>query len=124
LSNLYLKNRVPNGSKLELSIVGADAAADSAFVGSARLVLDDGKEEVWDDADVHPGPKTKKLASPKSYVWRVRVAFTGAQTSAAIIRAHIEKPNNGGVFGDPYEFEVEGKNGDIARATIMAVTEK
>jgi hypothetical protein len=124
LSNLYLKNRVPTGSKLELSIVGVDAAADSAFVGSARLLLDDGSEEVWDDADIHPGPKRKKLVSPNSYVWRVRVAFTGPQVRTAVIRAHIEKPNNGGIFGEPYEFEVEGKNGDIARATIMAVTEK
>ena len=121
MSSLYLKNRIPDGSKLCISIVeGPDTPAGS-FVGSARLVLEDGTEEIWDDATVQPGPKCKKLAAPKSYVWRVRVGFTSPTVTSAVINAVITKPD-GSVFSDPYEETVTGQNGDIARATIIAIT--
>jgi hypothetical protein len=121
MSSLYLKNRIPDGSKLCISFEEAESTPEGSFVGSARLVLENGSEEIWEDADVHPGPKCKKLVSPKSYVWRVRVGFTSPTVQTAIINAVITKPD-GTVFGESYVEPVSGRNGDIARATIIAIT--
>ncbi|HEY4367595.1 MAG TPA: hypothetical protein VGN07_10230 [Steroidobacteraceae bacterium] len=123
MGSLYLKNRIPDGSKLCISIVEGPTTPQGSFVASARLVLEDGSEEIWDDSQVHPGPKCKKLRSPEGYVWRVRIAFTSAATQTAIINATITKPD-GTVFGKPYAEPVSGRNGDIARATIMAITQQ
>jgi len=121
MSNLYLRGRIPDGSKISIWIVEGEDTPEGSFVGSARLVLEDGKEEIWTDADIHPEPKSKKLVSPKNYVWRVRVGFTSADVQKAVIHAEIQKPD-GSVFSTPYEHEVEGKNGDEVRATIVAIT--
>lgn len=121
MSSLYLKNRIPDGSTLCISIVEPEGVPPGSFVGSARLVREDGSEEIWDDDMVHPGPKCRKLASPNGYVWRVRVEFAGASDETAVIRAVITKPDGSG-FSEPYEYKVSGKNGCIERATIIAVT--
>ena len=49
------------------------------------------------------------------------MAFTGASVQTAVIHAEIRKPSDE-VFGKPYAHEVSGKNGDEARATIVAIT--
>lgn len=125
MGSLFFKNRVPDGSKLCLRIEEAQDTPGGSFIGSARLVVDDegGSEEIWDDAQVHPGPKCQKLTAPKGYAWRVRVAFVSSKTERAVIRAEVIKPD-GSVFGDDYEFEVAGKNDDTRRATLMIVTEQ
>jgi hypothetical protein len=121
MSSIYLKNRIPDGSNLCISIVEGEGTPTGSFVASARLVREDGSEEIWDDAMVRPGPKCKKLISPIGYVWRVRVEFVSASKQSAVVNATITKPD-GAVFSAPYAYEVSGKNGDIARATIIAVT--
>lgn len=121
MGTIYLKNRIPDGSKLCISIVEGPNALPGTMVGSARLLLENGAEEIWDDAQVHPGPKCKKLSSPKGYTWRVRVAFTSPTVQTAIVHATITRPD-GKIFGEPYAEPFSGKNGDIARATIMALT--
>ena len=121
MSSIYLKNRVPDGSKLCVSIIEGEGTQAASFVASARLVREDGSEEIWDDAMVHPGPKCRKLISPNGYAWRVRVEFASASEQFAVITATITKPD-GEVFSKPYAYEVSGRNGDIARATIIAVT--
>jgi len=121
MSALYLRSRIPDGSRLQLSIVEADGTPEGSFVGSARLVLENGEEQVWDDKIVHPGPRSEALVSPRNYVWRVWVQFTSAAVQTAIIRAVIHKPD-GQVFSTPYAYEVSGTNGELARATVVAVT--
>lgn len=124
MGNLFIKSRIPGGSKMSLTIVEGDGTPAGSFVGGARLLTDNGSEEIWDDAVVHPGPKTRKLTAPRQYVWRIRVAFTSKQTQEAVVRAVFTKPD-GSVFGDSYEFPCSGKNGDDpARATIIATTLK
>jgi hypothetical protein len=122
MGNLFLKSRIPDGSKLCISIGEGEGTPEGSFVGSARLVLESGAEEIWPDEQIHPGPKCKKLASANGYAWRVRVAFTSADKQTAVIRAEVRKPD-GNLFGKSYEYAVTGKNGDIQRATIIAATE-
>jgi hypothetical protein len=121
MGNLQIWNRVPDRSTFELAVTGDGPAAKQTFVASARLLVDNGAEEQWVDADLHPGPKTKRLASPRSYVVRIAVFFSGQAT--ATIQARILKPD-GSVHANPYTFAVSGKNGDTQRATILIVTQK
>jgi len=121
VSTLFVKNRIPDGSKLCISIVEGPHTPPGSFVGSARYLLDNGSEEIWDDSDVHPGPKCKKLTSPKGYTWRVRVLFTSKEVRTAIVRATVFGPD-GEVFGATYNKPFTGRNGDVARATIIAIT--
>lgn len=124
MANLFIKSRIPAGSRMSLSMVEGDGTPLGSFVGGARLLLDNGSEEIWDDAKVHPGPKSKTLQSPKQYVWRVRVAFTSKQTQKAVVHAVFTKPD-GSVFGETFDFPCSGKNGDDpSRATIIATTLK
>lgn len=121
MSNLFVKGKIPDGSKVSLSIAEGDATPPGSFVASARLVVDDGSEETWDDAALHPGPKSKKVRSPKNYVWRVFVGFRSPAETTAVIKAVVLKPD-GQVFGQTYEHQVSGTNGDEGRATIVAMT--
>lgn len=121
MGNLYLRGRIPDGSTMSISIVEGDGTPPNSFIGSARLLLEDGTEVIWDDPKIHPGPKTLKLVSPKNYTWRVRVEFPSAEVRTAVLHATITKPD-GAIFSTPYEFEMEGSKGDIVRATIVAMT--
>lgn len=122
MSNLFVKGKIPDGSKLVLSVVDGDGTDPGSFVANARLVVSDGSEENWEDAQIHPGPKaSKRLKSPDNYVWRVFVGFRSKQTSTAVVNAEIRKPD-GTPFGSTFSFEAKGKNGDEARATIVAMT--
>lgn len=121
MSNLFVKGKIPGGSKLVLSVVNGDGTADGSFDANARLVVSDGREEEWTDAEIHPGPKSKKLVSPKNYVWRVFVGFRSPAATTAVIKAEVLKPD-GSVMGAKYVHTVSGKNGDEARATIVAMT--
>lgn len=122
MSNLFLKGKIPDGSKMSLSIVDGAGTAPGSFVTSARLVVDDGAEESWEDADIHPGPKnSKKLKSPKNYVWRIFVGFASPAATTAVINAQVFKPD-GSPFGAAFSHEVSGQNGDVGRATIVAMT--
>jgi hypothetical protein len=124
MGNLFIKSRIPNGSKLSLAIVEGDGTPPGSFIGGARLLTDNGSEEIWDDSMVHPGPKSKKLVSPKQYVWRVRVEFTSPEKQTAVMHAVFTKPD-GSVMGATFDFPVHGKNGDEpARATLIATTKK
>jgi len=122
MSNLFVKGKIPDGSKLVLSVVEGDGTGPGSFVANARLVISDGTEENWEDAQIHPGPKTsKRLKSPDNYVWRVFVGFRSKLTSTAVVNAEIRKPD-GTPFGSTFSFEATGRNGDEARATIVAMT--
>lgn len=121
MGNLFIKNRIPDGSKLCISVSAAPDTAEDCFTAGIRLVHENGNEEVWPDEEVHPGPRCLKLRTPKVYVWRVRVEFNA--TGAAVVRASVTKPD-GTVFGDTYEFAFAGQKGDIVRATIIATTLK
>jgi hypothetical protein len=122
MSNLFVKGKIPDGSKLSLSIEDGAGTAPGSFVANARLVADDGTEESWEDADIHPGPKnSRKLKSPKNYVWRIAVGFASPTATTAIIKAQVFKAD-GSPFGAGYTHEVSGQNGDVGRATIVAMT--
>jgi hypothetical protein len=122
MSNLFVKGKIPDGSKMSVSIVDGAGTAPGSFVASARLVVDDGAEETWEDADIHPGPKnSKKLKSPKNYVWRIFVGFASPAPTTAVINAQVLKPD-GTPFGAGFSHEVTGQNGDEARATLVAMT--
>jgi len=124
VGNLFIKNRIPDGSKLCLSVKAEEGSPEDSFTASARLVPDEGKQEVWPDEEIHPDPKCKKLVQPRVYVWRIAVSFNTATPQTAAIRATVTKPD-GSVFGDEYEFIFSGQNGDEpVRATIIAATLK
>ena len=118
----FFKGRIPDKASVAISVEDAAGATAGSFVASARLLLDDGGEEIWDDSMIHPGPKTKTLAAPDTYVWRVRVGFTNATAQTATIKCVVT--SKGKVFGETYEHPVSGKNGEETRATIFLATEK
>ena len=119
MSAYKLWTKVPNGSRLEVSL----DSEDEEFVGGARLVDDQGVEEPWTHEQLHPGPMPRKLSVPRVYTVRVRVAFTGKETATVEIKARIVK-QDGANHGDPYSYTVSGKNEDIERATIVIATLK
>jgi hypothetical protein len=123
LKTNFIKGRIPDGSRVAISVANADPASSDTFVASARLVLDNGGEEIWDDSMIHPGPKTKKLVSPKGYVWRVFVGFAGKTSQTVIVNCTVFGPD-GDVFGETYDHPVSGVNGEEARATIFLLTVK
>lgn len=122
MGNLFIKTRIPDGSKLSLSVTEADGTPAGSFVAGARLLIDNGNEEIWDDSQIHPGPKSKTLRSPKQYVWRIRIEFTSATVQAANVHAEVVKPD-GTVMGAVFDFPASGQKGDEpVRATIIATT--
>ena len=121
MGNLFIKNRIPDGSKICISVGAEGDTPEDAFTAGVRLVREDGTEEIWPDEEVHPGPKCMKLRVPKVYSWRVRVEFNASGKAA--IRAKVTKPD-GAVFGETYEFIFAGQKGKIVRATISATTLK
>jgi hypothetical protein len=119
-SNVFIKSRIPEGSKLRLSVKAEEGSPEDSFTASVRLVPDEGKQEVWPDEEIHPGPKSKNLVRPRVYVWRVAVSFNSAMSQTAAVRVTVTHPD-GTVFGDEYEYIFSGKNGDEpVRATIIA----
>jgi hypothetical protein len=114
MSSIKIWARVPDGSKLEVSVT----KDSGTIVGAARFRRDDGTEEEWVHSQLSPGPKTKLLRSPHDYAVTLRVEFTGAGTSGATIDARIVKPG-GDVHGSPYSYSVTGAKGDDARATVF-----
>ena len=115
MSSLKIWIRVPDKTDLELWV----ESADDKWVSGARLIDDQGNEQQWSDTDLHPGPATKRIRSPRSWTARVAVSFTGKAT--ATIRARLVK-QNGDVHGKPYAYKVSGNSGDVGRATIIAIT--
>ena len=115
MSAIKIWQKVPDGSQLVLSI-----ASEGNIVAGARLVDDKGSEEQWPHEQLVPGPKRKRLRSPRRYSIRIRIAFSGAQTTATI-KAKIVKPD-GQTHGNPYNHTVQGVNGTIRRATILIST--
>jgi hypothetical protein len=123
-SNVFIKNRIPDGSKLRVSVRAEEGSPEDFFTASVRLVPDEGRQEVWPDEEIHPGPKSKKLVCPRVYVWRVAVSFNNAASHTAAIHVTVTHPD-GTVFGGEYEYIFSGKNGDEpVRATIIAATLK
>ena len=119
MSSIQIWGKVPDGSKLELSV----ETTTGKCVSGARLRENDGTEEQWVDSQLNPGPKRKTLRSPRNYVVTVRVMFTGADQSAATISASITKPD-GTTHSDPFNYEISGSKGDVERATILVQTLK
>jgi hypothetical protein len=122
MGNLFIKTRIPDGSRLSLTVTEADGTPPGSFVAGARLLVDSGNEEIWDDSQIHPGPKSKTLRSPEQYVWRIRIEFTGKQVQSAVVHAEVVKPD-GSVLGSTFDFTAAGRNGDDpVRATLIATT--
>ncbi len=114
---------VPDESRLEVSL---DSEADS-WSGNARLVTSPqsgSQQQVqWSHAQLHSGPKRHPLASGRGYTVRVRVAFTGEEAATVTMRSRIVK-SNGTTYGAPWAYRVRGTNGEVQRATVIAVTKK
>jgi hypothetical protein len=123
-SNVFIKNRIPDGSKVCVSVTAEEGSPEDSFTASARLVPEVGNEQVWPDEEIHPGPKCTKLVRPHVYVIRVAVSFNTTERQKAAIRAVVTKPD-GTVFGDTYEFIFSGaRNEEPVRATILLATLK
>jgi hypothetical protein len=124
MGSLKIWLRVPDRSRLELSVTGPP---DGGFVSGARLLEDDGTnaaETMLEHDEISPGPHPIKLEKGFSYTIRVRVAELTPDPITVTIEARILKPN-GDHFGKDYSFPVTGKNGDDPqRATIIAMMEK
>jgi len=124
MGSLKIWLRVPDRSRLELSVTGPP---DGGFVSGARLLEDDDQnvsEKMLEHNDISPGPLPVALEKGFTYTIRVRVAELTPDPITVAIDARIIKPN-GDPFGKDYSFSVTGKNGDDPqRATIIAVTEK
>jgi hypothetical protein len=83
------------------------------------VLVTDAAEEDWEDDELRPGPKSKKLESPHGYNVTVRVAFAAADS--AQVQARVVKPD-GSVYGKEYCHPMEGGAGDIRSCTLIAVT--
>jgi hypothetical protein len=119
-SNLRIWNRVPDGSRLEVRVVGhVDDPKKDQFVANAEVEVTNDAKESWTDDMLRPGPKTKKLVSPHGYNVKVRVAF--AAKDSAQVQARVVKPD-GTVYGKEYCRQIDGKANDISTCTLIAVT--
>src|SRR5262245_4440703 len=123
MGSLKIWLRVPDKSRLELSVTGPP---DSGFVSGARLLEDDGtnaSETMLEHDEISPRPQPITHEKGFSCTIRVRVAELTPDPITVTIEARILKPN-GDHFGKDYSFPVTGKNGDDPqRATIIAVME-
>ena len=119
--NLRVWNRVPDGSRLEVSVVGHPDPKDDQFVANAEARITNDVTEEWTDEMLRPGPKKRKLASPRGYNVTVRVAFATADT--AQVQSRVVKPD-GSVFGKVHCHTMSGKAGDILACTLIAITQK
>ncbi len=123
MGSLKIWLRVPAGSRLELAVT---APAGAAFVSGARLLEDDGTnvtETLWEHDEISPGPQSITIRKGFSYTIRVRVAELTPDPTTVSIAACIIKPN-GQHYGEDYQYDVTGKNGDDPqRATIIAVAQ-
>jgi hypothetical protein len=115
--SIKIWQQIVDSSTLELWL----ESVDGGFLGTAACIADSGAEEDWPHDQLVPGPKRKKLASPRMYATRIRVAFTAPAQTTVTIRARVVKPN-GSVHADPYAYTVKGKKGTIRRATIICNT--
>jgi hypothetical protein len=112
---LQIWNDVPDRFTLVLTV----SSTDAGFAASARMASNDGRNELWPDSEIHPGPKRRLLSqTAQGYVVNVFVAFDTTDPITAEIRAHIEDPD-GNPFKDEYVHSVSGKRGDIEHATLV-----
>jgi hypothetical protein len=121
-SNLRIWNRVPDKSKLEVSVVGdPQDPTNDQFVANAEVRVTGSPPAEWQDQSLRPGPKVEALKKPKGYNLTVRIAF--AAKDSAQVQARVIKPD-GSVYGKAYCYEIAGNAGDIATCDLIAVTVK
>jgi len=120
-SNLRIWLRVPDGSRLEVSVVGnVDDETQDQFVADATVIDTNEVQKDWTDDMLRPGPKKATLKSPHDYNVTVHVTF--AAKDSAQVQARVVKPK-GGTYGKEYCYHIDGKAGDIVSCTLIAVTE-
>lgn len=119
MSAIKIWSKVPDRSTLEIQL----ESNDENWVGGARLVDDEGNEELWTHAQLHPGPMIRELRVPHLYTVRLRVGFLASEPSSVDMHALILKPD-GTVHAGPWSHTVAGKKDDIARASLVIATLK
>ena len=121
MKEVEVYENVPDGSTLELGMEADEPANEGNFTGHVLLITSFEPDQEWLDEEVHPGPKTHMLESPKAYMLEIRVAFLAAVT--ATVTARIIKPN-GSVYSTPKVWTIEGDNEDQALRILFIRTEQ
>ena len=117
MSNIWIKARIPNGSRLEVAVRGATPADDARFAARAWLVRQDHSEVEIPDASIHRGPRIEGPIRTGDR-WAMRVAVFFAGSASAEIVALVRKPN-GALYGNFFRYRFQGTNGDVVRATLI-----
>ena len=120
MREVELYENVPDGSTLELGMTADDPADEGNFTGHVLLITSFEPDQQWPNADVHPGPKTHQLDSPKAYMLEIRVAFLAA--ADVTVTARVVKPD-GSVYSDPKVWNLQGDNGDQELRILFIRTE-
>jgi hypothetical protein len=122
MSNLGVWYKVPNGSRIEMSV---DPTTEDCSA-RARIVRTDETEALAEHDSLVPGPYIEPVADDNSYSIRFSVVFQSAQMAQATIIVQV-RDATGAVIPDSngdasYVYNVEGKAGDApARATAFIV---
>ena len=109
------RERVRNGSTLELRVT-----SESGKLGcSADLIISDKPPEHWKQPQIHPGPKRKKLESPRVYMLTVDVLLLGQEKVDVMI---LIKAPDGVPHGEPVTWTLAGQKGDSLKGTLFVKT--
>jgi len=119
MPRLAFWNRIPDGSRLELSI----QPTTGNFDVSARMLRDDGQKATFTHQQIAAGTATIPLSSPRIYTVTYTVSFIGPNNSTVTLGGQVRKPD-GGIHGDPFSESITGKNNRVEEAALLAVTRK
>lgn len=122
MSNLIWRDRVPDGSRLILTVARDPETQLHDYAAGAKIWAENKEVKVakFDHGQLsNDGWASFTLSStPQLYTVHLTVTFSGSAASGAIISSRIEKPD-GTLFGtSPDPHPVAGQSGDVGWQTI------
>lgn len=122
MSELIMWRRIPPGSHLEVEVT--PAGGEFAAVGDISQVGTTAKDDIWTDAQLHPGPHSLTIQKARDYIIDIAVSFASSEVSTATVSARVVKAD-GSVFSQPDTANLSGKNADQPGiVTIVLVSRK
>lgn len=114
-SSLKVWNNVPDNTTLELRL----EPEGGAFVGHAVLAIQGVEVEEWSDEEIHPGPKTRNLATDDGrYSVNVFVGFPAGQETAILTAVLLDE--SGDPIREPYVHAITTQDTQAAILINMA----
>jgi len=116
-------NRVPDHCELVLCVEPGEGSTDECFDASAIFDANvpPAVDKSWDHGELTACTIREPLLVPTVYVVTVTIAFQGADACSAVVRAHIESPNDGGPLEKKYCRVVSSDGGAVQRCHLLII---